>query len=76
MPTDYQEEVIMKRKKAPQFNTFRKLQDLGFQREQFMKQHGEPPFFYATCKKLVIDPRALKRNALELFLNWYEINFH
>jgi hypothetical protein len=68
--------VKMTRKKASHLTTFRKLQQLGFDREQFMKQHGKPPLLSPACRKILIAPRTVKRNVVELFQKWYDMNFH
>jgi len=66
----------MKRKKAPNLSTFRKIQELGFYREQCLKEHGKPPLFTPACQRVVIAPRTVKRNAPELAEQWKNTDFH
>jgi hypothetical protein len=66
----------MKKKRTPNLNTFRKIQELGYYREKYIKQHGKPPSFAQACRIIAILPKTVKRNASELVENWYQPQFH
>ena len=56
--------------------TIRKVKELAAFREEYITTKGKPPLFKPAIEKIGISPDTVKRHAPELFLKWFDVNFH
>ena len=56
--------------------TIRKVKELAAFREEYIMTKGKPPLFKPAIEKIGISPDTVKRHAPELFLKWFDVDFH
>ena len=56
--------------------TIRKVKKLAIYREEYMSKNGKPPLFQRASEKIGIPSGTVKRHSPELFLKWYDMDFH
>ena len=54
----------------------RKVKDLAAFREEYIRERGKPPLFKPAIEKIGISPNTVKRHAPDLFLKWFDVDFH
>jgi hypothetical protein len=57
-------------------DAIRRVRKLAEYRDQYIAEHGKPPPFQEAIGKLGVSTDEVHRHAIDLYVQWYEVDFH